>query len=131
MPAPNQRIIYIKRDTDNAKKNYFKIGHTPLDKAAKDLKGNAFKLYIYLANNKNNYKLELSSKHYIQWSGSSDGTYDRAFKELKDNGYLEPAKEHKNTFLFVEESKTYGERHKEDKIVISNKEEIEKLFGLK
>lgn len=131
MAVPNQRIIYIKRDSDNAKKNFFKIGHKQLEKAANDLKGNAFKLYIYLANNKNNYKLELSSKHYIQWSGSSDGTYDRAFKELKDKGYLEPAKEHKNVFLFVEESKTYNDRHKDDKIIVSDEEEIEQLFGLK
>lgn len=134
MPTPNQRIIYIKRNSDKVKNNYFKIGHKQLEKAAKDLKASAFKLYIYLADNKDNYKLELSSKHFIMWSGTSDSTYDRAFKELKDKGYLEPAKdkeEHKNVFLFVEESKTYEKRHEEDKIIVSDEEEINNLFGLK
>lgn len=88
MAAPNQRIIYIQRVSDDVKKEFFKIGHTQLNKAAMDLNGNTFKLYVYLADNKNNYKLELSSKHFIEWSGTSDSTYDRAFKELKEKGYL-------------------------------------------
>ena len=115
----------------DVRKDYFKIGNSQLDKAAADLSGNAFKLYIYLADNQNNYKLELSSKHFIQWSGTSDSTYDRAFKELKDKGYLIKAPDKKNIYLFVEESRNYNERHKEDKIVLSDKEIIEELFYLK
>lgn len=65
MSAPNQRIIYIKRDSADARKDFFKIGHKQLNKAAADLGGNAFKLYVYLANNKDSYKLELSSKDFI------------------------------------------------------------------
>jgi hypothetical protein len=65
MPVPNQRIIYIERSSSNVKKEFFKIGHKQLTKASMDLGGNAFKLYIYLADNKDNYKLELSSKHFI------------------------------------------------------------------
>lgn len=61
MAVPNQRIIYIERVSDEVRKDYFKLGHYQLNKAVGDLSGNAFKLYIYLANNKNNYKLELSS----------------------------------------------------------------------
>lgn len=131
MAAPNQRIIYIQRMSADVRKDYFKIGNSQLDKAAADLSGNAFKLYIYLADNQNNYKLELSSKHFIQWSGTSDSTYDRAFKELKDKGYLIKAPDKKNIYLFVEESRNYNERHKEDKIVLSDKEIIEELFYLK
>ena len=131
MAAPNQRIIYIQRISADVRKDYFKIGNSQLDKAAADLSGNAFKLYIYLADNQNNYKLELSSKHFIQWSGTSDSTYDRAFKELKDKGYLIKAPDKKNIYLFVEESRNYNERHKEDKIVLSDKEIIEELFYLK
>jgi hypothetical protein len=65
MAVPNQRIIYIKRNSAEVRKEYFKIGHDQLNKAAHDLKPNAFKLYIYLADNKDNYKLELSSKHFL------------------------------------------------------------------
>lgn len=130
MSVPNQRVIYIMRDSENARSNYFKIGHKQLDKAVNDLNANTFKLYIYLANNKDNYKLELSSKHFILWSGTSDSTYDRAFKELKEKGYLLEIPDKKNRYFFVEESKTYNERHKEDKIIIENKEDMRELFEM-
>lgn len=130
MSVPNQRIIYIQRDSDSVKKDFFKIGHKQLNKAAGDLKGNAFKLYIYLANNRDNYRLELSSKDFIQWSGVCDTTYDKAFKELKEKGYLIQSTEKKNFYLFVEESQTYNERHEEDKIVLEDKQTIQELFNL-
>ena len=129
MAVPNQRIIYVMRDSENARSNYFKIGHKQLDKAVNDLNGNTFKLYIYLANNKDNYKLELSSKHFILWSGTSDSTYDRAFKELKEKGYLIEIPDKKNQYFFVEESKTYNQRHKEDKIIIQNEEDMRAIFN--
>lgn len=128
MAAPNQRIIYIQRVSADVRKDYFKIGNTQLNKAAMDLSGNAFKLYIYLADNQDSYKLELSSKHFIMWSGTSDSTYDRAFKELKEKGYLIKAPDKKNIYLFVEESRNYDKRHKEDKIILSDKEVIQQLF---
>ena len=128
MAVPNQRIIYIERSSADVRKDYFKIGHTQLTKVASDLGGNAFKLYIYLADNKDNYRLELSSKHFIEWSGTSDSTYDRAFKELKDKQYLIQAPDKKNVYLFVEESRNYNERHQEDKIILSDKEIIQELF---
>ena len=128
MAVPNQRIIYIERSSADVRKDYFKIGHTQLTKVASDLGGNAFKLYIYLADNKDNFKLELSSKHFIEWSGTSDSTYDRAFKELKDKQYLIQAPDKKNVYLFVEESRNYDERHQEDKIILSDKEIIQELF---
>lgn len=128
MAVPNQRIIYIERSSADVRKEFFKIGHNQLTKAASDLGGNAFKLYIYLADNKDNYRLELSSKHFIQWSNTSDSTYDRAFKELKDKQYLIQAPGKKNVYLFVEESRNYDERHQEDKIILSDKEIIQELF---
>lgn len=118
------------RDSENARSNYFKIGHKQLDKAVNDLNANTFKLYIYLANNKDNYKLELSSKHFILWSGTSDSTYDRAFKELKDKGYLVEIPDKKNQYFFVEESKTYNQRHKEDRIIIQDKEDMREIFNI-
>lgn len=131
MAAPNQRIIYIQRISADVRKEFFKIGHQQLNKAVKDLNANTLKLYIYLADNKDSYKLELSSKDFIQWSGTSDSTYDRAFKELKEKGYLIKAADKKNIYLFVEESETYYDRHKEDKIILSDEEEIKKIFNIK
>lgn len=117
------------RDSENARSNYFKIGHKQLDKAVNDLNANAFKLYIYLANNKDNYKLELSSKHFILWSGTSDSTYDRAFKELKEKGYLIEIPDKRNAYFFIEESKTYNKRHKEDRIIIQDEEDMKEIFN--
>ena len=128
MAAPNQRIIYIERTSEKARADFFKIGHLQLDRAASDLGANAFKLYIYLCNNKDSFRLELSSKDFIAWSNTSDSTYDRAFNELKDKQYLIQSQDKKNVYLFVEESRNYGERHKEDKIVLSDKEVIQELF---
>ena len=128
MAAPNQRIIYIERTSEKARADFFKIGHLQLDRAASDLGANAFKLYIYLCNNKDSFRLELSSKDFIAWSNTSDSTYDRAFNELKDKQYLIQSQDKKNVYLFVEESRNYDERHKEDKIVLSDKEVIQELF---
>ena len=128
MAAPNQRIIYIERVSEKARADFFKIGHLQLDRAASDLGANAFKLYIYLCNNKDSFRLELSSKDFIAWSNTSDSTYDRAFNELKDKQYLIQSQDKKNVYLFVEESRNYDERHKEDKIVLSDKEAIQELF---
>ena len=112
MAAPNQRIIYIERTSEKARADFFKIGHLQLDRAASDLGANAFKLYIYLCNNKDSFRLELSSKDFIAWSNTSDSTYDRAFNELKDKQYLIQSQDKKNVYLFVEESRNYDERHK-------------------
>lgn len=134
MAYPNQRIIYIQRASADVRKDFFKIGHKQLNKCVNDLSGNAFKFYIYLANNKDNFKLELSSSDFIQWSGTSDSTYDRAFKELKEKQYLIQAPGKKNVYLFVEESQNYEERHKEDIIKLTDEEIIKELFysnGLK
>ena len=128
MAAPNQRIIYIERISEKARADFFKIGHLQLDRAASDLGANAFKLYIYLCNNKDSFRLELSSKDFIAWSNTSDSTYDRAFNELKDKQYLIQSQDKKNVYLFVEESRNYDERHKEDKIVLSDKDTIQELF---
>lgn len=131
MSYPNQRIIYIERISDSLKKDFFKIGNKQLTKAASDLGGNAFKLYIYLCDNKNGFKLELSSRDFEKWSATSHSTYDRAFNELKEKQYLIKAPNKNNIYLFVEESKNYDERHKEDKILISDKETIKELFESK
>lgn len=128
MSVPNQRIIYIERVSDQARKEFFKVGHQQLRKAASDLGGNAFKLYIYLCDNKDGFKLELSSRDFIAWSGTSQSTYDRAFKELKEKKYLIQAEGKKKLFLFVEESRDYDERHQEDKIILSDKQIIDQLF---
>ncbi len=114
MAVPNQNIIYIQRTSLQVKKDYFKIGNPQLNKAVYDLSGNAFKLFVYLADNENSHKEELSSSYFCSWANISDSTYRRSFKELVDKGYLRKHKEKDHVYLFQEESDSFNERHAAD-----------------
>ena len=114
---PNQRIIYIKRSSQKVKKDYLKIGHSNLDKVIKDLSGSSLKLYLYFLNNKDGFRLELSSAHFCNWANVSMSSYNRAFKELEEKKYLVKTNENKNSYVFVEASESFMERFSENDII--------------
>jgi hypothetical protein len=89
MSVPNQRIVTINKALCNEQNIYTKINIAALNQAAASLvsKG-GFKLWIYLAKNQDKYKLELSSADFIKWSGLSRTSYQTAFDELLQQGYL-------------------------------------------
>ena len=84
MSVPNQRKIYIKRDSDKARLNFFKVSNKNLLSAMYNLKPSAFKLWVYFTDN------------------ISESTYKRAFQELIDKGYLIQSEKSNNLFLFKE-----------------------------
>lgn len=47
-----------------------------------NLKGNAFKLWIYFADNKNGYIMDLYPVDFCTKTNTSDSTFRRAFEEL-------------------------------------------------
>lgn len=104
MSYPNQRKIKVKRYTDKVQKDYFKISNRNLQIAMYNLKGNTFKLYCYLADNKNGYEMDLYPCDFQKIANVSYDTYKRSFNELMENGYLLKHKTDKNIFMFVEES---------------------------
>lgn len=104
MSVQNQRKIKVKRYTDKVQKDYFKISNRNLQIAMYNLKGNTFKLYCYLADNKNGYEMDLYPCDFEKVANVSYDTYKRSFAELVEQGYLIPHKEKSNIFLFVEES---------------------------
>ena len=53
-----------------------------------DLKGEAFKLWCYMAKNQDNYTFALSFIDAVKWGIGSKSSYDRAVKELIAKGYL-------------------------------------------
>lgn len=108
----NQRTIIIRRDTDNATKNYFKVSNNSLYDAMGRLDEKGFILWVYLASNKNKYQLDLSSADFCKKSGLSDSSYRRAFTELEQLGYLKPLKENKQLYLFCEMSDVQPDRIK-------------------
>ena len=65
-----------------------------------DLKGEAFKLWVYIGKNQNGYTFALSKVDAIKWGVGSKSSYDRAVKELIEKGYL--VERSKNHFDFYE-----------------------------
>lgn len=82
---PNQQKVYVhKRKWDK----YMMIGLDEIRIAACNLTGGGLKLYLYLAENVDNYDFWLSPKDFIDKYKTSKSTYDRAKAELKEKGYL-------------------------------------------
>ena len=69
-----------------------------------NLKGNTFKLYCYLADNKNGYEMDLYPCDFQKIANVSYDTYKRSFNELLEKGFLLKHKSDSNIFMFVEES---------------------------
>ena len=95
---PNQRSICIHREP--IKSDFLGILNDNWKAAARDLSAHAFKLYIYLASNANNYTLALSPAAVRQEIGMARSTYHDQFHVLLDKGYLVPS--HGNSFDFYE-----------------------------
>ena len=104
MAVANQRIVYIKRTTNNANKDYLHISNNSINNAVRRLDSKGFLLWLYLVGNKDGWKEELYKVAFCSWCGLSESSYERAWKELKEKGYILESKQHKNCYVFVEES---------------------------
>ena len=104
MSVPNQKKIFIQRVSEKAAKDYLKVSNNSLEVAMYNLKGNAFKLWIYFADNKNGYAMDLYPVDFCTKAKVSDSTYRRAFEELENKGYLIKSSKQQNLYLFKEVS---------------------------
>lgn len=86
MSSPNQRIVQIEKP--KYEKNFLQIGENEWIEAFTRLKPSAFGIYLYLANNANGYKLELSQKAVENKLGIKKSTYHEAIAQLEKVGYL-------------------------------------------
>lgn len=88
--VPNQRVIKTHKEKcgKDDKKYYTVINLKALAEAANNLSGSAFKMWIYLAKNQNNYKFALSKVDATSFCDFSKNTYYSAFAELEEKGYL-------------------------------------------
>lgn len=100
MPAtfPNQRTVRVHRE--RAASDFLGIKNDNWKAAARDLSAHAFKLYLYLASNADNYELALSQAAVRSDIGMARSTFHDQFHVLVDKGYLVPA--HGNTYDFFE-----------------------------
>ena len=82
----NQKLIIVKKSAcDN---NFLQVNNDEWSYACKELKDSTFKLYIYLASNRNGYQIALSPAAANNATGISKKSYYRAVDELLEKGYL-------------------------------------------
>ena len=120
MPVPNQRTIRIyKPISQGSGASYLKIDNNILKEAMYNLKGNEFKLYIYLMDNANKHDKVFYSTEFCQLCDISDATYRRAWEKLEKLGYIGRPFDNKETFyIFREKSnkvKTIDDKELKDK----------------
>ncbi len=126
MSYANQRKILVKRVSERAMKDFFKISNKNLYTAMYNLKTNSFKLYCYLCDNANGYEFDLYACDFERIANVSPETYQSAFNDLVKKGYLIRHKTSKTTFMFTEVSiNNLSFPDKADVIASLNEEEFE------
>lgn len=86
--VPNQKAIEIVKMPCNKNNPYTLINLQAANKAAEELSPNGFRLWFYLAANKDGYEFAFSSQHVIKKFKTSKNAVLRAVKELINKGFL-------------------------------------------
>ena len=95
---PNQNIVRINKQT--YKRDFLQIGIDEWQEASKVLTPSAFKIYLYLASNKNGFELALSKQDIKNELGISFTRFYEAITLLKKHHYLcEDRKNHLQFFM--------------------------------
>lgn len=99
---PNQRNITINRkDALNSGRQYLAINCDTLAEASRNISGEVpFKLYLYLASNKNGYEFSFSPQHFSNIYGCSIDASRKAFAKLVEANYI--INKGNNSFEFFE-----------------------------
>ncbi|MDE6939866.1 MAG: hypothetical protein K2P40_02835, partial [Lachnospiraceae bacterium] len=94
--------ITTKKEPCNKDNIYKNINLEALQKAMNILKPTTFEMWLYLGKNQNNYTFALSKVDCLSWCNFSASTYQSAFKELIETGYLVQSKDGSNHYDFYE-----------------------------
>lgn len=97
---PNQKHIYVRKKICDTENIYCMINLIALEEAAQSLDAGAFKFWVYLAKNQDEWDFDLSSKHARETFGLKKRQYDNAVAELIEKGFL--VKEDGNNYVFYE-----------------------------
>lgn len=121
----NQKQITIKKERVEGSKKYqqpYLIAYKAnLEDAMKDLTATAFKVYICLLCNKNNYTIEYSPEHISRVTGICKDSARKALVQLEQKGYLKQINDHRYIFrestitVAFEDEKVEGDKYYEDK----------------
>ncbi|MBP1536958.1 MAG: hypothetical protein ILA17_03695 [Ruminococcus sp.] len=100
--SANQKVITTHKTRSDAEHLYSIDNIEAVKKAARELKSTAFKLYVIMNLNQNEYTYALSPKALHESIGISGGQYHRAVQELMERGYLIEDDKRKNLYHFYE-----------------------------
>lgn len=89
----NQKFVAVSKTGDG---KHTILNLEALQRASRDLQGEAFKLWLYMAKNQSGYTFALSMVDAISWGLGSKSSYYRAIKELEEKGYLQ-----KNGYRYI------------------------------
>lgn len=98
---PNQKKIIIKKEKCNADNTYTTLSIAAIQNAMNTLTNAEFKVWMYLAKNKDNYKLDLSPAEAMRW-GIKRSTMQETIRKFVDIGYLDQIDDAKNQYFFYE-----------------------------
>lgn len=94
--APNQKKISVSKEKQG---KHTILSLEGLSMASRQLSGESFKLWLYLAKNQDGYSFGLSMVDALSWGVGSESSYHRAVKELINKGYLQKKN---NSYIFYE-----------------------------
>ena len=106
MSVPNQRKIIIERESLGCIKDFLKVSNENLQLAMYNLKPSTFMLWIYFVDNTNGYVFDMYVVDFMNKTGLSRSSYNRAFEELTEKGYLIKSHKQSNWYLFKEKSES-------------------------
>lgn len=84
----NQQAVYIHKTVSHKKEYYFTLDKSKNNKAMHDLSGSAYKMYVYLCQNRDSTQFLISATKFCKISGLSPRSYVLAKQELVKNNYL-------------------------------------------
>lgn len=102
--SPNQRVVNVHRVKLDG--NFLGINNDNWKAAARVLSAPAFKLYIYFASNKDDYKFALSPAALQSEIGMPRSTFYDQFRVLESHGFLVKGKGNMYHFYEVPQSGT-------------------------
>lgn len=99
----NQQTVTIHKQPISQCPQFITMNIQSSRKAMRSLSGCAYKIYVFLCENKDNYQFPLSKKIISSELGISERSYTNAKKELIEKGYL--VKNESNNLDFYDEPK--------------------------
>lgn len=105
--VPNQKVVRIVHTLCDDNHLYTRCNLKANKTAMKELTPSAYKLYMYLLWNNNDYVFALSPVDVCNETNISNSSYKRAVKELIEFGYLVQSKQ-KNRYTFFENKDDYS-----------------------